>query len=227
MLVWKRPEPQKHVLEYPPIHLYGHDAAVKCIFVSTTFSLIATGSADGTCILWDSNRLTYRYTLPHSGSVVAVCVSDQYGDVYTLEELPSSQQFVLHLWSINGEHIRSRVCEQQGRCMQISNNFAGVNPNVVAVGNANGSVSLFDSTTLQLVNILQMNKLVSVSAIAFSGDCHHIYTGDINGQVIDWYVDEGANPEAVAAARAAAAAAAAASAAAQQQQEQQEQQERQ
>ena len=38
------------------VHLRGHDGPINCMVACKPFSIVVTGSADRTCILWDTNR---------------------------------------------------------------------------------------------------------------------------------------------------------------------------
>ncbi|RXN39335.1 lysosomal-trafficking regulator-like protein [Labeo rohita] len=39
------------------VHLYGHTAEVTGLFVCKPYSILISVSRDGTCILWDLNRI--------------------------------------------------------------------------------------------------------------------------------------------------------------------------
>ena len=38
------------------IRLQGHEASITCVEISEAFSIVVTGSEDGTAIIWDLNR---------------------------------------------------------------------------------------------------------------------------------------------------------------------------
>jgi beige protein homolog 1 len=78
--------------------LRGHSEQVSCIAFSKSFSVIVSGSDDGTAIVWDLNRLKYvRQLTGHVGPVEAVAVNDATGDIATCSG-PN-----LHWWTVNGD----------------------------------------------------------------------------------------------------------------------------
>ena len=38
------------------VHLRGHDGPINCMVACKPFSIVVTGSADKSCIVWDTNR---------------------------------------------------------------------------------------------------------------------------------------------------------------------------
>ena len=97
--------------------------------------------------------------------------------------------------------------------MCLSLNPEGVDNNVVALGNNDGTITLHDAITLELVNTLDSHTGKAVTALAFSfvsvfvffslfffsisffsfhlsslcsHDNQHIYAGYATGQVVDW-----------------------------------------
>ena len=38
------------------VHLRGHDGPINCMMACKPFGIVVTGSADRTCIVWDTNR---------------------------------------------------------------------------------------------------------------------------------------------------------------------------
>jgi len=186
LLVWKRPNPQLHLLSNLPMRLFGHEGTIRNVAICTEQSAIATGSDDRTCLLWDLNRLDYRFTLEHEFPVVGVCIQPHDGTVYTIENISDQHISRLNVWSINGQHLRSIMCTRTAICLCVSVNPVGVSNNVVALGNDDGTISFHDSVTLEVVNTLESHIPKAVTAIAFSRDNQHLYTGFSNGQVVDW-----------------------------------------
>ncbi|CAG09550.1 unnamed protein product, partial [Tetraodon nigroviridis] len=67
------------------VHLYGHTAEVTSLFVCKPYSVLVSVSRDGTCILWDLNRLCYVQSLTgHKSPVTAVSASETTGDIATV-----------------------------------------------------------------------------------------------------------------------------------------------
>ncbi|XP_041734876.1 WD repeat- and FYVE domain-containing protein 4 [Coregonus clupeaformis] len=78
--------------------LYGHTDAVTCLAVSEVHGVIASGSRDLTCILWDLEELNYVTQLPgHKASITALAINDLTG------EIASCAGPVLYLWSMKGQ----------------------------------------------------------------------------------------------------------------------------
>ena len=40
-----------------PVTLLGHDGPIQSIYICRNFSVVVTGSQDGTAIIWDLNKL--------------------------------------------------------------------------------------------------------------------------------------------------------------------------
>jgi len=88
--------------------LRGHTTVVKSIFVSSAWSLIITGSADGTAMIWDLNRLEHIRTLPpHSGHVDHVAIDDHHGYLATVTGTADGSE--VRLWTINGDLLAEHL----------------------------------------------------------------------------------------------------------------------
>ncbi|MBZ3885028.1 WD repeat- and FYVE domain-containing protein 4 [Sciurus carolinensis] len=82
--------------------LYGHSQAVTCLAASVAFSLLVSGSQDGTCILWDLDLLTFVARLPaHQEGISAIAISDISGTIV------SCAGAHLSLWNVNGQPLAS------------------------------------------------------------------------------------------------------------------------
>uniref|UniRef100_A0A8D0ED69 Uncharacterized protein n=1 Tax=Salvator merianae TaxID=96440 RepID=A0A8D0ED69_SALMN len=80
--------------------LYGHTESVTCLAASTTYSIIVSGSADRSCIIWDLNQLTHINQLPaHEECLSAVAINDSTGDI------ASCAGTALYLWTVNGQPL--------------------------------------------------------------------------------------------------------------------------
>lgn len=65
--------------------LYGHTDAVTCLAVSEVHGVIASGSRDLTCILWDLEELNYITQLPgHKASITALAINDLTVSLHSL-----------------------------------------------------------------------------------------------------------------------------------------------
>ncbi|XP_032082434.1 WD repeat- and FYVE domain-containing protein 4 isoform X3 [Thamnophis elegans] len=80
--------------------LYGHTQPVTCLAASTAYSLLVSGSADGSCLFWDLNRLTCLTRLPaQEAGLSAVAINDSTGEV------ASCAGATLGLWTVNGQPL--------------------------------------------------------------------------------------------------------------------------
>ena len=78
--------------------LRGHDDAVLCVAASSAWSVVLTGSKDGTAIVWDLNRGTYVRSLRgHDSGVHLVAIDEKTC------HLATASGPEVRLWSINGE----------------------------------------------------------------------------------------------------------------------------
>lgn len=65
--------------------LYGHYAEVTCLVCCGEFRILASGSKDGTAILWDLDALTYIRSLTgHATAVSSMAISKTSGDICTV-----------------------------------------------------------------------------------------------------------------------------------------------
>lgn len=140
------------------------------------------------CVVWDINNFSYVRTLPHSGAVKGIAISPTLGHIYTLEQqsCASKTKSVLTLWSINGDLIATAGTEQQAVCLKASPGMPGVNRNFLAVGNEDGSVTLWDAHTLKLLRTVTGTTKSPITAIAFAKGMDFVYTGNSEGEVTKW-----------------------------------------
>ncbi|MGH0131459.1 UNVERIFIED_CONTAM: hypothetical protein FKN15_014968 [Acipenser sinensis] len=145
------------------VHLYGHTAEVTNLFVCKPYSILISFSKDGTCIIWDLNRLCYVQSLTgHKSPVTAVSASETTGDISTVCDSVGGGSD-LRLWTVNGDLIGHVHCREIICSVAFSNQPEGVSVNVIAGGLENGVVSL-----------------------TYSCDGHHLYTANSEGTVIAW-----------------------------------------
>uniref|UniRef100_A0A8C6XYQ6 Uncharacterized protein n=1 Tax=Naja naja TaxID=35670 RepID=A0A8C6XYQ6_NAJNA len=78
--------------------LYGHTQPVTCLAASTAFGLLVSGSADGSCLFWDLNRLRCLTRLPvQEAGLSAVAINDS--------TVASCAGETLSLWTVNGQPL--------------------------------------------------------------------------------------------------------------------------
>ncbi|XP_069741266.1 lysosomal-trafficking regulator isoform X2 [Narcine bancroftii] len=169
------------------VYLYGHTAEVTSLCVCKPYSILISVSRDGTCIIWDLNRLCYVQSLTgHKSPVTAVSTSETTGDTATVCDSVGGGSD-LRLWTVNGDlsghvHCREIICS-----VAFSNQPEGVSVNVIAGGLENGIVRLWSTWDLKPVReIIFPKSNRPIVSLTFSCDGHHLYTANIDGTVIAW-----------------------------------------
>ncbi|XP_023692044.2 lysosomal-trafficking regulator isoform X2 [Paramormyrops kingsleyae] len=169
------------------VQLYGHTEEVTGLFVCKPFSILISVSNDGTCILWDLNRLCYVQSLTgHKSPVVAVSASETTGDIATACNSVGGGSD-LRLWTVNGDLIGHVHCREIICSMAFSNQPEGVSVNVIAGGLENGVVRLWSTWDLKPVREITFPKSSKpIVSLTFSCDGHHLYTASSEGTVMAW-----------------------------------------
>ncbi|XP_067840227.1 lysosomal-trafficking regulator isoform X1 [Heptranchias perlo] len=169
------------------VYLYGHTAEVTSLCVCKPYSILISVSNDGTCIIWDLNRLCYVQSLTgHKSPVTAVSTSETTGDSATVCDSVGGGSD-LRLWTVNGDlsghvHCREIICS-----VAFSNQPEGVSVNVIAGGLENGVVRLWSTWDLKPVREITFPKSNRpIVSLTFSCDGHHLYTANSDGTVIAW-----------------------------------------
>ncbi|XP_066553225.1 lysosomal-trafficking regulator isoform X2 [Amia ocellicauda] len=169
------------------VHLYGHTAEVTGLFVCKPYSILISMSRDGTCIIWDLNRLCYVQSLTgHKSPVTAVSASETTGDIATVCDSVGGGSD-LRLWTVNGDLIGHVHCREIICSVAFSNQPEGVSVNVIAGGLENGIVRLWSTWDLKPVREITFPKSNKpIISLTFSCDGHHLYTANSEGTVIAW-----------------------------------------
>ncbi|XP_041921908.1 lysosomal-trafficking regulator isoform X3 [Alosa sapidissima] len=169
------------------VHLYGHTDEVTGLFVCKPYSVLISVSRDGTCILWDLNRLCYVQSLTgHKSPVNAVSASETTGDIATVCDSVGGGSD-LRLWTVNGDLIGHVHCREIICSVAFSNQPEGVSVNVIAGGLQNGVVRLWSTWDLKPVREITFPKSNNpIISLTFSCDGHHLYTANSEGTVIAW-----------------------------------------
>ncbi|KAM4694759.1 lysosomal-trafficking regulator [Discoglossus pictus] len=169
------------------VHLYGHTAEITSLFVCKPYSILISVSKDGTCILWDLNRLCYVQSLTgHKSPVTAVSASETTGDIATVCDSVGGGSD-LRLWTVNGDLIGHVHCREIICSVAFSNQPEGVSVNVIAGGLENGVVRLWSTWDLKPVREITFPKSNKpIVSLTFSCDGHHLYTANSDGTVIAW-----------------------------------------
>nr|XP_006122129.1 lysosomal-trafficking regulator isoform X1 [Pelodiscus sinensis]XP_014428565.1 lysosomal-trafficking regulator isoform X1 [Pelodiscus sinensis]XP_025039908.1 lysosomal-trafficking regulator isoform X1 [Pelodiscus sinensis]XP_025039909.1 lysosomal-trafficking regulator isoform X1 [Pelodiscus sinensis]XP_025039910.1 lysosomal-trafficking regulator isoform X1 [Pelodiscus sinensis]XP_025039911.1 lysosomal-trafficking regulator isoform X1 [Pelodiscus sinensis] len=169
------------------IHLYGHTAEITSLFVCKPYSIMISVSKDGTCIIWDLNRLCYVQSLAgHKSPVTAVSASEMTGDIVTVCDSVGGGSD-LRLWTVNGDLVGHVHCREIICSVAFSNQPEGVSINVIAGGLENGLVRLWSTWDLKPVREITFPKSNKpIVSLTFSCDGHHLYTANNEGTVIAW-----------------------------------------
>ncbi|KAM4040946.1 lysosomal-trafficking regulator isoform 3-T3 [Anomaloglossus baeobatrachus] len=169
------------------VQFYGHSGEITNLFVCKPFSILISVSMDGTCIIWDLNRLCYVQSLTgHKSPVMAVSASETTGDIATVCDSVGGGSD-LRLWTVNGELIGHVHCREIVSCIAFSNQPEGISVNVVAGGLENGGVRLWSTWDLKPVREITFPKSNKpIVSLTFSCDGHHLYTANSEGTVIGW-----------------------------------------
>ncbi|XP_040824116.1 lysosomal-trafficking regulator isoform X2 [Ochotona curzoniae] len=169
------------------IHLYGHTEEITSLFVCKPYSIMISVSRDGTCIIWDLNRLCYVQSLTgHKSPVTAVSASETSGDIATVCDSAGGGSD-LRLWTVNGDLVGHVHCREIICSVAFSNQPEGVSINVIAGGLENGIVRLWSTWDLKPVREITFPKSNKpIISLTFSCDGHHLYTANSDGTVIAW-----------------------------------------
>ncbi|XP_007551564.1 lysosomal-trafficking regulator isoform X1 [Poecilia formosa] len=169
------------------VHLYGHTGEVTSLFVCKPYSILISVSNDGTCILWDLNRLCYVQSLTgHKSPVTAVSASETTGDIATVCNSEGGGSD-LRLWTVNGDLIGHVHCRETICSVAFSNQPEGVSVNVIAGGLENGVVRLWSTWDLKPVREITFPKSSKpIISLTYSCDGHHLYTANSEGTVMAW-----------------------------------------
>uniref|UniRef100_A0A8B9C343 Lysosomal trafficking regulator n=1 Tax=Anser brachyrhynchus TaxID=132585 RepID=A0A8B9C343_9AVES len=169
------------------VHLYGHTAEITSLFVCKPYSIMISVSKDGTCIIWDLNRLCYVQSLSgHKSPVTAVSASETTGDIATVCDSVGGGSD-LRLWTVNGDLVGHVHCRESICSVAFSNQPEGVSVNVIAGGLENGVVRLWSTWDLKPVREITFSKSAKpIVSLTFSCDGHHLFTANSDGNVIAW-----------------------------------------
>uniref|UniRef100_UPI00358EB0E6 lysosomal-trafficking regulator-like isoform X2 n=1 Tax=Myxine glutinosa TaxID=7769 RepID=UPI00358EB0E6 len=166
---------------------YGHRGGIAALHVCKPFSVLVSASQDGTCILWDLNRLCYVQSLSdHKSPVNAISVSDTTGDVASACHSVGGGSD-LRLWTVNGDLIGHMHSPEAVCSLAFSNQPEGVSVNVIAGGLENGVVRLWSTWDLKAIRDIMYPKCsLSITSLTFSVDGLYLFTADEEGKVMSW-----------------------------------------
>lgn len=164
--------------------LYGHEAAVSCVAISTELDMAVSGSEDGTVIIHTVRRGQFvaalrppGATLPGPISHLALGSEGQIVVQSSACERPGAQvTYSLHLYSVNGRLRASLTLTEQPTALTVAEDF-------VLLGTAQCSL-----------HILHLNKLrpavpplpmkVPVHSVSVTKERSHVLVGLEDGKLI-------------------------------------------
>ncbi|XP_060638681.2 neurobeachin-like protein 2 [Anolis sagrei] len=165
--------------------LYGHDAEVTCVAISTELDMAVSGSKDGTIIVHTIRRGQFMKSfrppcesaLPASVANLAVGHEGQVVVQTTVEGRASlKDKFALHLYSVNGKHLSSVSLDEEVSAMCVTEEF-------VVLGTIQCSLQIRDLQSLRpAVSPLAMK--VPVHSVSVTKEKSHILVGLQDGKLI-------------------------------------------
>ncbi|XP_071834039.1 lysosomal-trafficking regulator-like isoform X3 [Apostichopus japonicus] len=173
--------------------LYGHTGAITAVRVCRPYSILVSASQDGTCIIWDLNRLCYVRSLCNKtgpiSPVTTVEVSDVSGDIASVTNTQhgglNSSSSELTLWSINARIIGRVTSESTILCLAFSLSPAGVSINSVVAGCQDGKMRFWSCLDLSPVRTLHCEDR-PIKCLTFTQDSNFLFSSDSKGLVVAW-----------------------------------------
>lgn len=139
--------------------LFGHTKSIRTIVASPEFRVIISGSEDGTCILWDSNTLSYVRTYCDIGSSIdIVCISPTLGDVAIVLKSQDQMGSRVIVQTINGQIISDFNTKVEVTAICYSGAPEGTSVNLLVAGFSDGSIQMWSSWDLTTVRTLIDSK---------------------------------------------------------------------
>ncbi|KAJ3438053.1 lysosomal-trafficking regulator [Anaeramoeba flamelloides] len=171
--------------------LFGHDQKITCLREMSEYQMIASGSKDGTCILWDTNKWKPITSLRnHEGSVSVIESSKISGDILTFTHNEKNDQNVLRLWNVNGFLLKTIKLENGDNGFVQSALFTygveGIARNVIILGMKNGLISFYDAFDLSFITNLKSQNKVPITALATSLNSKRLFSAEKDGLIHVW-----------------------------------------
>ncbi|CAH6777630.1 neurobeachin-like protein 2 isoform X2 [Phodopus roborovskii] len=164
--------------------LYGHEAAVSCVAISTELDMAVSGSEDGTVIIHTVRRGQFvaalrppGATLPGPVSHLALGSEGQIVVQSSACERPGAQvTYSLHLYSVNGRLRASLPLAEQPTALTVAGDF-------VLLGTIQCSLHILHLNTLRpAVSPLPMK--VPVRSVSVTKERSHVLVGLEDGKLI-------------------------------------------
>nr|XP_019579571.1 PREDICTED: neurobeachin-like protein 2 isoform X4 [Rhinolophus sinicus] len=164
--------------------LYGHEAAVSCVAISTELDMAVSGSEDGTVIIHTVRRGQFVAALRPPGAMLPGPVSHlalgSEGQIVvqssTRERLGAQVTYALHLYSVNGKLRTSLPLVEQPTALAVTEGF-------VLLGTAQCALHI-----LHLNNLLPaappLPMKVPIRSVAVTKEHSHVLVGLEDGKLI-------------------------------------------
>ncbi|XP_022110934.1 lysosomal-trafficking regulator-like [Acanthaster planci] len=178
------------------VQLFGHTACINSLCVSRAYSIMVSSSQDGTCIIWDLNRLCYIRALcdgdvyRDANGVTAVTVSDVSGDIAISTGMADGGSSV-SLWTINTSLVSRRLCDSEVHCLAFSNAPEGIAVNSLVAGCEDGVIRFWSTIDLTPIRVLVGNTHSPIISLAFTNDSQYLVASNQDGLVVTWGNKEG------------------------------------
>ncbi|NXJ97928.1 NBEL2 protein, partial [Corythaixoides concolor] len=165
--------------------LYGHDAEVTCVAISTELDMAVSGSKDGTIIIHTIRRGLFIRSLRPPGecsppavlSHLAVGLEGQVVAQTTVgQQACLKDRFALHLYSVNGKHLSSVPLEQEVTAMCLTEEF-------VVLGTMQCGLEIRDLQSLRAA-VPPVAMRVPVHSVSVTKEKSHILVGLEDGKLI-------------------------------------------
>ncbi|OQR79535.1 hypothetical protein BIW11_00136 [Tropilaelaps mercedesae] len=166
--------------------LIGHKEDVLHVDTCPEFFIIASSSADGSCVIWDLNSLKYVRTVLQIGEPLTLAkVSPTLGDIAIVQDVTNAGS-KLHLYSVNGVFVAQLESFVKVTSLAYSSAPEGASVNLLLAGHSDGSLRLFSSWNLAPVRELNPRMRSPVVDAVFSICNQFIFATDASGQVCAW-----------------------------------------
>ncbi|XP_075403354.1 neurobeachin-like protein 2 isoform X1 [Tenrec ecaudatus] len=164
--------------------LYGHEAAVSCVAISTELDMAVSGSEDGTVIIHTVRRGQFVAALRPPGAAVPGPVSHlvlgSEGQIVvesSAQERPGAQvTYSLHLYSVNGRLRATQPLAEQPTALAVAEDF-------VLLGTAQCALHILHLNRL-LPAAPPLPMKVPIRSVAVTKEHSHVLVGLEDGKLI-------------------------------------------
>ena len=186
---WQTQRDEKdNLITANPSFLHGHSEPVTALAICIPYSIMVSGSADRSIIVWDINRIAFVRSIStpkEAGSVICIAISHTLGDIAVACESGGGGS-TLSVWTINGQFVKQLHMNIGITCMQYTSALEGVHVNVLATGHQDGWVRFLSSWNFSIVRELNTHTNNTITAIGFGPTYKEVVVGSENGYIGLW-----------------------------------------